>query len=78
MRSLWDIILLLGNGSWVIGLFTLPFSISGLILFIKGVFALLEKIEKKYDFKSTFSVGLFGVLLLLSYIALFIAVKRLL
>ena len=78
MKNLWDIILRLGDGSWVIGLFTLPFAINGFILFMKGVFAILEKIEEKYDFRSGFSVGLVGAVLLLSYIALFIAAKRLL
>lgn len=80
MRNLWDIILRLGDGSWVIGIFTLPFAISGLVLFVKGAFALLEKIEEKYNskFKSNFSIGLFSTVLLLSYMALFIAAKRLL
>ena len=77
MRNLWEIILRLGDGSWAIGLFTLPFAINGFILFVKGVFALLEKIDGKYDFKSGLSVGLLGIVLLLSYMALFIAVKRL-
>ena len=78
MRNLWEIILRLGDGSWVLGLCIFPFAVNGCILFVKGVFALLEEIEYKYELKSNFSVGLLGIVLLFSYMALFIAVGRLL
>lgn len=68
----------LGDGSLLMGIFILPFAVSGLVLFIKGVFAYLETIDEKYHFSKGWQVGAFGAFLLLSYIALFLAVSRLL
>lgn len=78
MMALWDIVLKLGDGSWLAGILTLPFAINGLILVVKGTFTLFDKFDEKYDIKSNFMVGIIGVVLILSYLALAIAVKRLL
>lgn len=46
-------LLILGDGSLLIGILILPFAVNGLILVIKGAFAYLEKIDEKYSFKKT-------------------------
>ena len=71
-------LLILGDGSLILGILTLPFAVNGLILIIKGAFAYLEKIDKKYTFTKDWQVGAFGAVTLLSYLAFFIAVSRIL
>lgn len=69
-------LLILGDGSLLIGILILPFAVNGLILVIKGAFAYLEKIDEKYSFTKEWQVGLFGAITLLSYLGLFYAVSK--
>jgi hypothetical protein len=73
-----DKILLLGDGSLIKGILIIPFAVNGLILVIKGAFAYLENIDKKYTFTKNWQVGAFGVITLLSYLGLFYAVAKIL
>lgn len=69
-------LLILGDGSLLIGILILPFAVNGLILVIKGAFAYLEKIDEKYSFAKGWQVGLFGAVTLLSYLGLFYAISK--
>lgn len=69
---------ILGDGSLIYGLLLLPFAINGLILIAKGAFAYLEKIDEKYTFTKDWQIGAFGAISLLSYLAFFLAVARIL
>ena len=71
-------LLILGDGSLLIGILILPFAVNGLILVIKGAFAYLEKIDEKYSFKKRWQIGLFGAVTLLSYFGLFYAISKVL
>ena len=69
---------ILGDGSLMYGILILPFAVNGLILIVKGAFAYLEKIDEKYTFTKDWQVGAFGTISLLSYLAFFLAVARIL
>lgn len=71
-------LLILGDGSLLIGILILPFAVNGLILVIKGAFAYLEKIDEKYSFKKNWQIGLLGTITLLSYVGLFYAISKVL
>ena len=71
-------LIILGDGSLLKGLLTLPFAINGLRLVVKGVFANLEEIDGKYTFTKGWQVSLFGTIISFSYLGFFYAVTRLL
>ena len=71
-------LIILGDGSLLIGILIIPFAVNGLILVIKGALAYLEKIDEKYSFAKNWQVGLFGVITFLSYIGLFYAISKVL
>lgn len=69
-------LLVLGDGSLLIGVLILPFAVCGFILIIKGAIAHLEKIGEKYTLKKNWQVGLLGIIYLLSYLGFFYAVSK--
>lgn len=77
MRGILDIVYRLGDGSYLIGAITLPFSIFGFYLFIKGAISLLNKIDKEYQVRSGFQASIIFCVMILGYLGLAIAVKRL-
>ena len=78
MRGLLDIAYRLGDGSYAIGFITLPFSAIGLYLVIKGAVSMLDKIDKEYEVRSGFQASMIFCVMILSYMAFVIAIKRLL
>ena len=73
-----DKLLLIGDGSLIKGILILPFAIYGLVLVIKGAFANLEKVDKKYNITKDWQVGALGAIYLLSYLGFLYAVARIL
>ena len=71
-------LLILGDGSLIKGLATLPFAIIGLILFLKGAIANLDEIASKYTFKKDWKASACFAVFILSYIAFVYAITRLL
>ena len=71
-------LIILGDGSLLVGILILPFAVNGLILVIKGAFAYLEKLDEKRSFTKNWQVGLFGVATMLSYLGLFYTISKIL
>ena len=69
---------ILGDGSLLKGLLTLPFAINGLRLVVKGVLAYLDEIDGKYALAKGWKVSLGGTIILFSYLSFFYAVALLL
>lgn len=66
----------LGNGSFVLGLIVLPFVIIGGINVFRGFCAVLDKDDKKYNFKKNWQVSIYFLFHIGSYLALFYALIK--
>ena len=71
-------LLIIGDGSLLKGILTLPFAIYGLILFIKGAIANLDEVNEKYTFKKAWHASAYFLIFILSYMALVDAISKLL
>lgn len=69
-------ILAIGDGNFLFGLFTAIFAINGIILVLRGAILLLEEVAESFNFNKDWKIGIFGVVNLLSYVGLLIAITR--
>lgn len=73
-----DTLIILGEGSLIKGILVMPFVISGLVLFLRGAASNIEEIGQKFTFRKDWQIGLFLLVIILSYMALVYAITRLL
>ena len=72
-----DTLIILGDGSIIKGILVFPFVIGGLILFLRGAASNIEEIGQKFTFRKDWQVGLFLLIIILSYMAFVYAITRL-
>ena len=71
-------LLILGDGSLLKGILTLPFAIYGLILFLKGAIANIDEMDTKNILKKKWQTSAWFTIFILSYIAFVYAITKLL
>lgn len=73
-----DTILSLGYGSWILGAVILLFAAVGIFEIIKGAMANFENMADKHHSAKGWQASLYIVIMLLSYLAVFIVAKEVL
>jgi hypothetical protein len=77
-HEVYDVILAIGSGSLVVGILITPFVIIGVVNVVRGFRAVLEIDEAKYGhkLKNSWKFGVYLVLHIGGYLALFYAIIR--
>lgn len=68
--------MLVGDGSWILGAVILLFAAVGMFEIIKGALANFENMADKHCNAKTWQASLYIVIMLLSYMAVFVVAKK--
>lgn len=75
-QEVFDMILKIGCGSFIIGILLAPFVVVGVINIVRGFFAVIEKDGEKFYGKKDWKAGVYLLITIAGYAAVFYVVAQ--